>query len=69
MSGAEKLRVLVVDDSLVYRTIIRKVLAKMPNVEVVGIAAAHQPIGPGHPKLWLQTLSSIKVGKPNMSFV
>lgn len=34
----DKVRVLVVDDSLIYRKVIRDVLAAMPNVEVVGSA-------------------------------
>ncbi len=34
----EKVRVLVVDDSLIYRKVIRDTLAALPNVEVVGSA-------------------------------
>lgn len=34
----QKLRVLVVDDSLIYRKVIRDTLASLPNVEVVGVA-------------------------------
>ena len=33
-----KLRVLVVDDTVVYRKIVSDILAEMPNVEVVGTA-------------------------------
>lgn len=35
----EKVRVLVVDDSLIYRKVVRDVLAALPQVEVVGSAA------------------------------
>lgn len=41
-SNAEKLRVLVVDDSLLYRKIVRDALAEIPNVEVIGSAANGQ---------------------------
>ncbi|MDZ4689300.1 MAG: chemotaxis response regulator protein-glutamate methylesterase [Planctomycetaceae bacterium] len=36
---AGKVRVLVVDDSLIYRKVVRDALAALPNVEVVGSAA------------------------------
>ncbi len=39
---AETLRVLVVDDSLLYRKIVRDALAEIPNVEVIGSAANGQ---------------------------
>jgi two-component system, chemotaxis family, protein-glutamate methylesterase/glutaminase len=38
VAATDKLRVLVVDDSLLYRKIIRDALAALPNVEVVGSA-------------------------------
>ena len=38
MSHDGPLRVLVVDDSLIYRKVVRDVLAEMPDVEVVGTA-------------------------------
>jgi len=39
LTDAEKVRVLVVDDSLIYRKVVRDVLAAFPHVEVVGSAA------------------------------
>ncbi len=38
-AATEKVRVLVVDDSLIYRKVVRDVLASLPQVEVVGSAA------------------------------
>lgn len=38
-TGSDKVRVLVVDDSLIYRKVVRDVLATFPHVEVVGSAA------------------------------
>ncbi|TWT48260.1 protein-glutamate methylesterase/protein-glutamine glutaminase [Botrimarina hoheduenensis] len=42
MSGSSPLKCLVVDDSALYRKIVRDVLAGMPDVEVVGIASDGQ---------------------------
>ncbi|MBC8356443.1 MAG: chemotaxis response regulator protein-glutamate methylesterase [Planctomycetes bacterium] len=39
MTFNEPLKILVVDDSLIYRKAVRDVLASIPNVEVVGVAA------------------------------
>lgn len=39
MSEEDRVRVLVVDDSALYRKLVRDVLAQIPNVEVVGVAA------------------------------
>lgn len=39
VASTDKVRVLVVDDSLIYRKVVRDVLAAFPHVEVVGSAA------------------------------
>ena len=38
MSEKHRLRIVVVDDSLIYRTVVRNVLATIPEAEVVGVA-------------------------------
>ncbi len=38
-ASTDKVRVLVVDDSLIYRKVVRDVLATFPHAEVVGSAA------------------------------
>ena len=37
-TAADKVRVLIVDDSELYRTIVRHLLARIPNIEVVDVA-------------------------------
>ncbi|TWT33179.1 protein-glutamate methylesterase/protein-glutamine glutaminase [Blastopirellula retiformator] len=39
MSEEDRIRVLVVDDSALYRKLVRDILAQIPQIEVVGIAA------------------------------
>ncbi|MFI4876799.1 MAG: chemotaxis protein CheB, partial [Blastopirellula sp. JB062] len=39
MDEGERVRVLVVDDSALYRKIVREILAQIPQIEVVGVAA------------------------------
>jgi two-component system chemotaxis response regulator CheB len=61
-----KLRVLVVDDTIVYRKIVSSVLAEMPNVEVVGTAAngkiALEKIAQTRPDLLLLDLEMPELG-------
>ncbi|PID72922.1 MAG: chemotaxis response regulator protein-glutamate methylesterase [Desulfobacterales bacterium] len=38
MAGAQKLRVLVVDDTIVYRKAVSDILEQLPGIEVVGVA-------------------------------
>ncbi len=62
----EKLRVLVVDDTITYRKIVSSVLAEIPGVEVVGTAAngkiALEKIGQTKPHLLLTDLEMPEMG-------
>ncbi len=62
----EKLRVLVVDDTITYRKIVSSVLAEIPDVEVVGTAAngkiALEKIGQTKPDLLLMDLEMPEMG-------
>jgi two-component system chemotaxis response regulator CheB len=39
MSASEKLKILVVDDTILYRKIVSEILSELPNVEIVGTAS------------------------------
>ena len=39
MNASEKLKILVVDDTILYRKIVSEILAELPNVEIVGTAS------------------------------
>ncbi len=66
MNGAENLRVLVVDDTIVYRKAVTNILEQLPGVEVVGVAHNGR-IAMSKVKLLKPDLLTLDVEMPQMN--